>query len=118
MRTVTFKKKLVPAFKKRWLKALRSGRRKQGRGTLCRNYSSGPLYCCLGVALAIEGQLKMCNGTGYDKDDKRYETPGMLRNKFLKQIGMSRAAMNKLISLNDDLNYSFKGIADWVERNL
>lgn len=43
--------KLKPAIKKRWLKALRSGKYQQARGVLCRVDDDGKVVgmCCLGV---------------------------------------------------------------------
>ena len=45
--------KLPVAFKKKWVKALRSGKYKQGR---CRLYNpETDSYCCLGVACRVVG---------------------------------------------------------------
>lgn|SRR5574343_435463 len=40
---------------KDWLKALRSGKYKQGEGYLKKETSDGPEHCCLGVACELSG---------------------------------------------------------------
>lgn len=45
---------MKPELKKRWVKALRSGKYKQGKNYLRRQTPEGDRYCCLGVLCEIE----------------------------------------------------------------
>lgn len=102
------KDKLPKRFKTKWLKALRSGEYKQGRGQLCIQ----DRYCCLGVACVI---------AGHDMKDESLipiaydNVPILLRehSTFIAQ----------LTAMNDGVRgykrpRSFKQIANWIEKNL
>lgn len=56
--------KLDPDFKATWLKALRSNRYQQTKGTLRQKFEKGYGYCCLGVACNLVG-----NGKGWHVAD-------------------------------------------------
>jgi len=43
------KMKMKKAVKKRWVKALRSGKYRQGEFKLCTRHKGGSKFCCLGV---------------------------------------------------------------------
>jgi len=104
--------------KKIWIEALRSGKFKQGRGTL---YKDGK-HCCLGVAydVLVHGDwvddeydrwcIPHIGNSGYDERD---ELPGYIRRK----LGISPDRMQTLISMNDN-GHSFNEIADWIEENM
>lgn len=82
-----------------WLKALRSGKYKQGEGFLKFNNE----YCCLGVARAC--------GLGVKKSEEQ-----LLTDDFLPQH-----TQTALACMNDGTNESkksFKQIANWIEKNL
>lgn len=101
------KKKLVPAFKRRWLAALRSGAFKQGHDEL--HYRGA--FCCLGVAAQISG-CYIEPGESYPPD---FAMSGW---------GLTQEAAEKLTELNDgkpsggDRRHSFAEIADYIEKNL
>lgn len=104
------------AFKLRLLKALRSGRYRQGQNSLV---NAGGERCCLGVACGVLG-LRHRNfafvddsvRSGSDLDGEVYPTP-----RQLKTMGLSRATAMSLASMNDD-GKSFIEIADHIEKRL
>ena len=86
--------------KTKWVKALRSGKYKQGRLGLYNSESRG--YCCLGVLASVVSGKRGSNGVyniGYDPYEKVGKSPD-------------------LVSLNDDKKQSFSEIADWIEQNI
>jgi len=89
-----------------WVKELRSGKFKQGRGKLKRDDS----YCCLGVLCEISKQ-EYKNDHGF----LSYEIQtwaGMHTNTgYLKGLDTS------LIRLNDGMVFTFDKIADIIEEN-
>lgn len=103
------KKPTTPAGRRKvWVKALRSGRYKQGHGALKRGKGQKARYCCLGVA------LRVCNL------DKANRDPGLPENcqlcsKNLRLLGIDESRQRGLIHVNDGLEYSFKQIADIIE---
>lgn len=107
-----------PEFKAKWVKALRSGRYKQGTGKLRKRKDGKLQYCCLGVA---------CNLI----DNKRWKP--LLDNfnfgSIMSGQGPTEFSYNNLISglrpsevsilMNlNDTDQSFNDIADWIEANL
>jgi hypothetical protein len=120
--------KLPIDFKKKWLKALRSGEFIQTidhlatKDTECRinveeqeAKNKGWGYCVLGVAAKIAGH----------SDSELNKAGGELLNSFnvpdiLKQNieGSNHSIASKLISMNDDSEKTFPKIADWIEKNL
>lgn len=123
--------KMDPKWKAKWVEALRSGEYKQGRHSLKDTLDpKGPKYCCLGVLCDIHTSVKwskhdpmravirtrrQSNEWGFSSDTGKL--PTVLREK----VGISKEAQNKLVSMNDQFGSShknFKGIADWIEKNL
>ena len=117
--TQTFPK-MNPKVKRRWVKALRSGRYRQGVGQLRGVDDNGrTVHCCLGV---------LCELRGKKFDDFRAQLPPSAR----KWAGISdRAtetqygtwtAQDLLGQANDgefDMGkWGFKRIATWIEKNL
>ncbi len=104
---------------KKWVKALRSGKYKQGQKSLCTVKGKTAKYCCLGVLCHI---LK----TPYEKcgDLKRYdEDTAVLPSSVLEKAGMhscwgeTRSGhFSSLTHLNDD-GKSFNEIADFIEQH-
>lgn len=106
--------------KRKWVKALRSGKFKQGANRLVWNDQ----YCCLGVLCEILGGKKV-EGTdrtfssfpreqGFLIDG--YFCAGSLPQQTADRIKLSVRACRKLAELNDKRIMSFKDIADHVER--
>ena len=102
--------KLTPELKKKWVDALRSGKYRQSRGALKGQRG----YCCLGVLASLAGV----------EDEKLKKYSGDPLNNFGIELPVHANKRERadtetcLISLNDDAHYSFKKIADWVERYL
>ncbi len=102
--------KLPKKIKDKWVKALRSGKYKQGTGYRKSLDSKGtPIYCCLGVAeeLGLATPRGVC---------------------FLEDTFLPMDIQHKLAAWNDgiegwdlnaeELKKSFKAIATWIEKNL
>lgn len=96
----TKKYQLPKEFGEKWVKALRSGEYKLGRGAYYNKETN--CYCGLGISALIAectplyGSIKL-NGNEWPIDFK------------LK---------NEIIHLNDDLKYTFEQQADWLEQNV
>lgn len=106
-------KKLNKAFKKKWLKALRSGEFRQTRESL-----KGPIgYCCLGVAASLLSKWRKDEYRN-DKCEAATSNGSFLRPIYRNKIGLSKEAQEKLVALNDTSKKNFKQIADFIEENL
>lgn len=108
--------KLPKSFKTKWLKFLRSGKYVQGRDSL---RTSGNEFCCLGVACAITGYEKIA--VHYQIIPKKNQTLNRRFNKVpdvLRGCPDDNLVVKKLVGMNDDENWSFNKIADWIEENL
>ncbi len=105
----------------KWLKALRSGEYKQGRGTLyCKKSDS---YCCLGVLQAVQGKVEeqltptldwlRAQGVAFWAGGRGVGiTTWNARDPHLcVRDGQYRSAGG----CNDDLHYDFNKIADLIE---
>jgi hypothetical protein len=99
--------KLPPAFKQKWIDALRSGKYKQGRSLLHDPVKS--TYCCLGVACRV-AQTKIKEYEGYIEGDKR--VPKILQ-------GIETGSIPQILAVrNDSGRWNFNRIANWIEKNL
>lgn len=111
--------KLPPVFKKKWLEALRNGKFQQGGGCLFDEEKNK--YCCLGVACKIQGNAKSKLIGGYIDDPAIFEVP-----KILQGTDDENKVVAKLTSMNHGTRLdgvlqkkkTFKGIANWIEKNL
>ena len=115
---------LSKKWKDKWVKALRSGKYKKGKGALRARDNT---FCCLGVLCDIKGR----KWRQQDKNDNYYvltkygtkDATGM-RDGNSSLDGIGGTNINKLIQLNDsghfgsERAYSFKQIANWIEKNL
>lgn len=107
--------------KTRWVKALRSGKYKQGRHSL-RNVE-GDTFCCLGVLCDLAVRSKVIKeGRVTYLDPKRYtygaSSTGNIPPSVEKWSGLdSYFDADLLIKMNDG-GESFELIADYVEENL
>lgn len=108
--------------KKKWVKALRSGKYKQGIGAL-RTYDDK--YCCLGVACEIFGveAKKMREGSEYLYGRNSSLLPDVLQERLgltdlgnlPKKVLLKGSERDSLVDLND-CGASFKRIASIIER--
>lgn len=97
---------------KKWVKALRSGKFKQGTGTLFKETENS--YCCLGVLCAIN-ELDLYGDLLYSGQS---ESLGMSSDngKLPKKYKGKGREVDSLADLNDE-GRSFKQIANIIERN-
>jgi len=108
--------------KEKWIKALRSGRYKQGMGTMRSKIGNYKFeYCCLGVLCNIVNRRKWTQRGGvtfhqyeFQEESETAVIPCNLR----KHIGLENKEERSLIDMNDRSNKSFKEIADYIEENL
>lgn len=96
--------KMDPELKAKWLEALRSGNYKQVRGQLA--LWGG--FCCLGV-------LNEIGGFGCLAEADYLHSLKDHQGLFLAIPGETQ---RHLASKNDDWDWSFEEIADWIEENL
>jgi len=116
---------MKPKVKEKWLKALRSGEYKQTKGQL----KDEKGYCCLGVLCELHRKTVKQKGCKWNLYNSYLGTGSILPEKVMKWAGMetesgrlpkrierkSKYAHN-LIDLNDTLNFSFKQIAQVIEK--
>lgn len=121
--------KLKLRVKERWLKALRSGDFKQGQGKLKQqNDDLENEHCCLGVLLEA--------GLGAEASQYNVYAEAWVgaSQTLINTIQLSQAfksynakklpendvddAQQALINMNDEKRWSFKKIANWIEKNL
>jgi len=122
--------------KKIWVEALRSGKYEQGKEALCsQSTSGGKQFCCLGVLVdcymkhsgkyfwQLAGNPSFWHWYfPYGLSDK-YNSGSLPDAKdFRDWIGnmsfSSSDAEIELMTLNDDKDFTFAEIADWIEENL
>jgi len=102
-------------FKKKWVKALKSGDYIQGKGMLARHYSMlgdddsiATEYCCLGVACELaKDNVDLMMLVQFPK--KESNVPELIKEGDVPVF---------LAEMNDDEGWSFNEIADWIEDNL
>jgi hypothetical protein len=103
---------------KKWVKALRSGKYKQGRGALLIKEGNSEKYCCLGVVCKLAGMKpKEKNGRFYFGNTVSY-----LPKKAQKWLWVGREdpLINDILAttLNDARRLTFKQIANRIEKYL
>lgn len=96
---ITLTKKL----KQKWIKALRGGEFKQGRGRL----KKANRHCCLGVLQAIAPDIK---------SDSIYLLAD-IRNSRSYITGLPISKQQTLATMNDDAN-DFLEISNWIEKRI
>lgn len=89
--------------KTKWVKALRSGRYKQGDGVL---YADDKTYCCLGVLCAVQGVSRA----------KMADASVQYAHALNKSAGLTKRSQHFLVKCNDDKKWSFARIAKHIER--
>ena len=109
--------------KKLWLKALRSGRFKQGRLRLCVVSDNGDKrHCCLGVLeeVAVEqGVIESYTPNRATLDDEVARWAGLVDGDRVRDdpvLGKTNRAMKA--SYMNDKGYSFHAIAKRIEKYL
>lgn len=110
-------------FKTKWLKALRSGEYKQGKGQLVREDNGGDRFCCLGVLVDVdqgfeEKERMAWDGTSLGSELRADGSFTALTGNLLERYGIKRHEQGHLIKMNDDRNNRFTTIANWIEKNL
>lgn len=100
--------------KTQWVKALRSGKYKQGSGAL---YDAGK-YCCIGVLCRVAGgKVHERNSVKIDDKAIHYLLTPALRERF----GLPESQELALAHMNDGLGVqkkNFSEIASYIEANL
>lgn len=110
--------------KKAWIKALRSGKYKQGQGTLFFRHTKN--YCCLGVLARVCGirtdsRLLIDNSDITNINLKNYRLSKEKLKKFKAVYNYFKSNLlveTDLIIMNDDENLHFNEIADYIDKNL
>ncbi len=110
--------KLPKGFKKRWLRALRSGKFIQGEGYLKVSDDDGVIkHCCLGVACEIAGAI-----VPYRKHKiALIENERVAKIKGITKVPASLHGFEDTASQLSTMNDSgdgFNVIANWIEKNL
>ena len=94
---------------KKWVKALRSEKYKQGIGKLYN--SDNNTFCCLGVLAHVSGLKKSeihMSGRKHKSKTAHYN------KKFIKKHNLEKLSTSELAATNDNGD-SFKNIADYIE---
>lgn len=93
---------------KAWVEALRSGKYKQGRGTLY--VPTTKQYCCLGVLCRVTNR-RFTHDRGFSFGDGDYETNITPRTWFSDVTGLRDDVVDDCVEMNDADGKSFKQIA-------
>ena len=107
--------KLPADFKEKWVAALRSGEYKRGTSHLKSENNKVVKHCCLGVACEIVGAKNIYNKC-YIKNGIGIKGITKLPSILIGNGGND--VVHKLTIMNDSNRYSFKQIANWIEKNL
>jgi hypothetical protein len=108
------------ANRKKWVKALRSGKYKQTSGRLVRDGK----YCCLGVACDVSGLGRWRSMDRIKPGFSEYVVPSPMGNEVegyslpyavINELGFSRGDEAALIRRNDTSGDTFLDIADTIE---
>lgn len=115
-------------YRDQWLKDLRSGEFKQGRGALCKTRGEVTTYCCLGVLGSQVGTFEAdskdvaCRNAlrlpGFQPCNSPRTLLGILDFQLLIQLGLTHPEQSELIRLNDTLRISFSEIANHIEKHI
>lgn len=103
--------------RREWLAALRSGKYRQGEGSLRVCSNSRPSYCCLGVLCRTMGARWIDGFPKINKIVLEHEEDSYLSAAALKITGLDRATQETLATMNDS-GTPFKEIADYIECNV
>jgi len=118
--------RMNPAVKAKWLAALRSGKYKQGTGTLRDEFDN---FCCLGVlcdvavksglAIDVKPPRETCDPWAYE-GEAWYRPPQVMDWAGLinHDPKIADEGHEHLSALNDDAEMNFLEIADVIEEEL
>lgn len=102
--------------KQKWISALKSGKYTQGKGYLKITSSAGNHYCCLGVLCEV---MEIPSYKPYKLTASSFdENTATLSTSLLSKAGLTDENQTDLINMNDEANYSFSQIADFIEEKL
>lgn len=104
---------MISTIKENWVKALRSGKYRQGKGRL----RKGNLFCCLGVLCDLHDKTKweMMDARTESYFYENTDNGEFIYTSLRDRLDLSYQQMIMLMSLNDrgqDFNY----IADVIEK--
>jgi hypothetical protein len=109
-----------PELKDKWVKALRSGEYKQGRGTMKESrLFRKSRFCCLGVLCDVAGaQYNKRNGYKHDVfgEKQLVATVHILTPDGRHAFGLEGAKVDTLVFMNDKLKLDFNEIANYIEK--
>ena len=105
------------SIKAKWVRALRSGKYKQGRKMLVQDTDCGKAYCCLGVLCDILPKPAK-KGMSYFKKRKNGITLEFPSDNALRIAGLEEYHAGDLATLNDVDRESFMFLADYIEAKL
>lgn len=104
--------------KAKWVRDLRSGKFKQGRGRLL---TAPGNFCCLGVLATQVVDIRRRDSRETLRDATMLiaamKLPQPIKNALSKMSGY-HTTENELIHFNDSKRWSFAKIADWIEENM
>jgi hypothetical protein len=109
--------------KARWVKALRSGKYKQGRTQLKMKTPDGDLFCCLGVLCDLHSKSTKAQWRGENYLDQAAALPEEVQawSGVDKWGKVPDSGIPPLYELNDGVGCkpkSFKAIATLIEKHL
>jgi hypothetical protein len=101
--------------KSKWLRALRSGEYKRGKGSLKEEVLVKSEYCSTGEFKDTYETRFCCLGVARDCGLTRRHSNG---DEFVRSTFLPQKVQKTLARMNDSGDYSFNRIADWIEKNL
>lgn len=105
-------------WKRKWLKALRSGEYVQTGYRLCVRGEEYDKFCCLGVLCDLDSRASGEPWTVNTSGEMRYQShTALIPPQLLEKTQMKYDEALALSSLNDG-GVSFKTIANWIKENL
>lgn len=122
----------------KWLKALDSGKYKQGSGELCDTSIPGHAYCCIGVlgracglddstmsGISFVESVAEIGDSNYERERRltlydKATTLGFPRELLYTGMGSQehKSFARVLANMNDRENCTFKDIAQWIRENV